>query len=189
VVLPLNAHSTNLAQQKAGVRVIAALCLAACQLSTHYPQLINNKMRQATFPFPHEFQVNGLTATLHYEESLSGQHVFHRNWTAGPGRMREACYVKFALCHNHDLYTWAAAHGWVPWLFHVECMHNWFVIITENMSGYYTTLATLKEIELYSKDKEQIKHDQTRTKRGVTAACSWVSPQRRCHPPKVFGEI
>ncbi|KAF8125061.1 hypothetical protein K438DRAFT_1648882 [Mycena galopus ATCC 62051] len=145
VALPLNAYSSDVYQTAVGARVIAALRRASSDLSKRYPELVQDKTRQPEYPYPRNFPVAGSMATLAYRDSRPGKLVFRADWTPGPGQKPEACYVKFTLRHNEKLYDLALGYNLAPPLIHFQRVHEWFMIVTKDMSKDYTTIAELND--------------------------------------------
>ncbi|KAF8184607.1 hypothetical protein K438DRAFT_1598250 [Mycena galopus ATCC 62051] len=162
VALPLNAHSSDVSQTAAGARVIAALRRASSDLSKRYPELVHDTTRQPEFPFPRNFLIAGSMATLAYRDPLPGKLVFRADWTPGPGKYPEACYVKFTLRHDEKLYDFALRCNLAPPLIHFERVHEWFMIVTKDMSKDYTTIAELNDamrVDEASQDKGEIEQE------------------------------
>ncbi|KAJ7102529.1 hypothetical protein B0H15DRAFT_815035 [Mycena belliarum] len=138
--IPLHAHSTNLMQAQAGARVIAALRRACSSLLERYPGLATDKQLQAEFPFPRSFEYNNATVSFTYTTALEDKRVYR----ALVDETKAPIIVKYTLRYSEAAHSLASSLGFAPTLLSIGRVEEWWMVVMEDVSKDYTTLAVVK---------------------------------------------
>lgn len=140
VCVPLHAHSTNSMQIQAGARVIAALRGACSDLLERYPALVANTQLQVDFPFPRSFESNNATVNFTYTVALEDKRVYR----ALVDETKAPIFIKYALRYCEAAHDVASRLGFSPKLLSIGRVQEWWMVVMEDVSEDYTTLAEVK---------------------------------------------
>ncbi|KAJ7934962.1 hypothetical protein B0H13DRAFT_551032 [Mycena leptocephala] len=140
VCIPLHAHSTNTMQMEAGARVMAGLRGACRDLLDRYPALVANTHLQADFPFPRSFLSNNLIVDFTYTSALEDKRVYR----ALLDETKRPIYVKYTLRYCKAAHDVASGLGFAPKLLGIGRVQEWWMVVMEDVSEHYTSLAEAK---------------------------------------------
>ncbi|KAJ6557425.1 hypothetical protein B0H10DRAFT_2120931 [Mycena sp. CBHHK59/15] len=140
ICIPLHAHSTNTMQIEAGARVITALRGVCIDLLQRYPSLVANERLQADFPFPRSFQLNSATVNFTYTVALEDKRVYR----ALVDETKVPIYIKYALRYCKAAHDIASGLGFAPKLLSITRVQEWWMVVMEDVSEDYTSLAEAK---------------------------------------------
>lgn len=143
VCTPLHAHYTNSVQTEAGARVVAALRKACHDLHQRYPDLVVNEDLRADFPFPRSFQSDNTAVTLTYIAALEDKRVYR----ALMDQTKAPICVKYTLRYSEAAHNTANGLGFAPKLLKIERIQDWWMVVMEDVSEDYISLAEAKSRE------------------------------------------
>ncbi|KAJ7248586.1 hypothetical protein B0H12DRAFT_716442 [Mycena haematopus] len=141
--IPLQAHSTHSDQLQAGERVVAALRVACHDLKIRYAKLFAKSNTQIEYPFPRHYDSLDLLrpspVPFTYLSSLPDNRVYRAKDDYGT-----ALYIKYATRYSQDAHIAASRLNIAPRLIGFKSVYAWSMVVMEDLSEEYTTLATLK---------------------------------------------
>lgn len=163
--IPLHMHSTNSTQNEAGARVIAALRVACRELAKRYPDLVADVKHQAEYPFPRSYESKSSQNTIAF--TYTGALHEKRVYRALVDGTNDPIYVKYALRYSEKAHEAATRLRIAPKLLSIKRVGEWFMIVMEDVSKEYTSLAELKQRGFNVKDSrwQRIKEEVGRALR------------------------
>ncbi|KAK7034928.1 hypothetical protein R3P38DRAFT_2698658 [Favolaschia claudopus] len=136
--IPLHAHSTNMSQIEAGARAIGALRAASKDLFNSYPSLVTEV--QGDFPFPRSFDLAGLSKRFRYTSAFDGKRVYR----AAIVDSGAPVIVKYTLKYSMAAHKFANDAGFAPKLLDCKRIHEWWMVVMEDVSTDYVTIEQAK---------------------------------------------
>ncbi|KAJ6513424.1 hypothetical protein C8R45DRAFT_1154720 [Mycena sanguinolenta] len=138
---PLQAHSTNVDQVRAGERLIAALRVASLSLKNRYTTLFADIEAQPDYPHPRHYTPlnQSSSAAFKYVSAIPDTRVYKAKDDSG-----QIVYIKYTTRYSRDAHEAASALGLAPRLLAFETIYGWNMVVMQDLSEEYQTLSELK---------------------------------------------